>query len=165
MFAHNGTIKDLNFVRERASEHRRAQVRGQTDSELFFAYLLTRLDETGVTDADASPATDAAIRTATRDARAHANIGAFNFLLSSGATMYAHRFGRTLSLLERSPHDEVRPSRRSQDGTIVETPWSQRRHAIFVASEHLTNEPWQNIDEGMLLRVDRLPVPHWRLIA
>jgi len=165
IFAHNGTIKDIAFLRERASEQRRAQVRGQTDSELLFAYLLTRLDAAGVTDADASRATDAAVRDAAAEARAHQGIGAFNFLLSNGTTMYAHRFGRTLCLLERSPHDEVRPSRRSQDGTVVETPWSQRRHAIFVASEHMTNEPWQTIDEGMLLRIDRTPVPHWRLVA
>lgn len=165
VFAHNGTIKDTAFLRSSISDGRRAQIRGQTDSELFFAYLLTRLDEALVTDVPASAQTDACIRSATRVARARADFGAFNFLLSDGATLYAHRCGRTMCLLERSPEDEVRPSRRSRDGTVVETPWSQRRHAIFIASEHLTNEPWQTIEEGMLLRLDRLPVPHWRLLV
>ena len=165
VFAHNGTIKDLEWLRAQTSETRRAQVRGQTDSELFFAYLLTRFDAAGVTDAPATAATDAVVRAATSDARARPDFGAFNFLLSDGASVYAHRFGRTMYLLERSPDDEVRPSRRSNDGTIVETPWSQRRRAVFVASEQLTNEPWELIDEGMLLRLDRLPLPRWRLVA
>jgi glutamine amidotransferase len=165
IFAHNGTIKDTAFLRERASSARLAELRGQTDSELFFAYLLSLMDEAGVADAPASATTDRVVRDATHDARARHDFGAFNFLLADGTTLYAHRFGRTLCLLERGPHDEVRPSRRSHDGTIVETPWSMRRHAIFVASEHMTNEPWQTIEEGMLLRIDRAPLPHWRLVG
>jgi glutamine amidotransferase len=165
IFAHNGTIKDTAFLRERSSAKRLGELRGQTDSELFFAYLLTRMDAAGVTDAPVSVKTDHVVRDASHEARVRHGFGAFNFLLSDGATLYAHRFGRTLCLLERGPHDEVRPSRRSHDGTIVETPWSHRRNAIFVASEHMTNEPWQTIEEGMLLRIDRTPLPHWRLVA
>jgi predicted glutamine amidotransferase len=48
---------------------------------------------------------------------------------------------------------------------VVQTPWSQRRRAVFVASEKMTDEPWQTIDDGMLLRLDRTPQPRWRLIA
>jgi predicted glutamine amidotransferase len=59
----------------------------------------------------------------------------------------------------------VRTRRRSHDGTVLETPWSERRSAIFVASEKITDEPWQQVDEGMLIRIERLPVPHWRLVA
>jgi predicted glutamine amidotransferase len=77
---------------------------------------------------------------------------------------YAHRFGRTLFLLERGPLDAVRLRRDSEVGATVETPWSQRRHAIFVASEHMTDEPWQEIGEGMLLRVDSTPLPGWRAL-
>jgi hypothetical protein len=29
----------------------------------------------------------------------------------------------------------------------------------------MTDEPWQTIDEGQLLRLDRLPIPRWRLLA
>jgi predicted glutamine amidotransferase len=102
---------------------------------------------------------------AVRAARDRPAFGAFNFLLCDGATLYAHRFGRTMHLLERGPHDAVRTQRRSHDGTVVETPWSQRRSAVFVASERITDEPWQQIEEGMLLRVDRVPTPRWRLVA
>lgn len=165
VFAHNGTIKDVAFLRAHTSAARRAEISGQTDSEELFAYLLTRLDEKGIADAPATPETDRAIAHAAREARSRAGFGAFNFLLSDGETIYAHRFGRTLWLLERGPHDEVRPSRRAKDGTIVETPWSQRRAAVFVASEHLTDEPWQTVEEGSLLRLDRTPLPRWRLVG
>lgn len=164
VFAHNGTIKDLPFLKARSSPERLGEIRGQTDSELFFAYLLTRLDEASVTELAAGPATDAALRAAMRELRGRADFGACNFLLSDGASSYAHRFGRTLFLLERSPHDRVRSARESREGVVVQTPWSQRRQAVFVASERLTDEPWDEIPEGTLLRVDRRPMPMWRLV-
>jgi predicted glutamine amidotransferase len=165
MFAHNGTVKDVAWLRTQTSPARAAEVRGETDSELLFSWLLTRLDDAGVAHAPASAETDRTIGAALRAARGRPDFGAYNFLLSDGATLYAHRFGRTLHLLERGPHDTVRTRRTSRDGMVVETPWSQRRTAIFVASEKMTDEPWQSIEDGMLLRIDRVPMPYWRLVA
>jgi hypothetical protein len=34
-----------------------------------------------------------------------------------------------------------------------------------VASERITDEPWQNVEDGVLLRVERAPAPEWRLVA
>ena len=164
VFAHNGTIKDLAFLRARSSPERLAEVAGQTDSELFFAYLLTCLDQAGVSDADASLATDSVLRAAVREVKARPDFGACNFLLSEGRSSYAHRFGRSLFLLERSPHDRVVLARETREGVIVQTPWSQRRQAVIVASERLTDEPWQEVPEGALLRVSRRPMPSWRLV-
>jgi predicted glutamine amidotransferase len=140
-------------------------VAGETDSEVLFAWLLTTLDAAGVTSETASPTTDRALFMAARTARERPGFGAFNFLLSDGSTTYAHRFGRTMFLLDRRPNDAIRARRTSRDGTTYETPWSDRRTAVFIASEHVTDEPWAQIDEGMLLRIERSPVPHWRLIA
>jgi glutamine amidotransferase len=164
MFAHNGTVHHVAWLRARTSSERLRAIVGQTDSELLFAWLLTRLDEAGITDGGASTQMDRVIGTATREAREREGFGAFNFLLSDGETTYAHRFGRSMFLLERGPHDKVRSRRTSQDGTVVETPWSQRRSAVFVASERITDEPWQLVEDGMLLRVDRGPLPRWRLV-
>jgi glutamine amidotransferase len=164
VFAHNGTIKDVSYLREQASARRAAEIRGQTDSELFFAFLLSRLDAAGVTDRAPDGHTDAVVKSAVRDARARPDFGAFNFILADSSCAYAHRFGRTLYLLERAPGDAVRVLRESREGVIVQTPWSQRRQAVLVASERLTDEPWQEIDDGMLVRVDRLPLPCWRLL-
>jgi glutamine amidotransferase len=165
VFAHNGTVKDVAWLRSQASPGRITEVGGETDSELLFAWLLTRMDEAGVTGEPASERTDGVIGAATRSAREREDFGAFTFLLSDGHTTYAHRYGRSLFLLERGPDDAVRSSRTSRDGTVVETPWSPRRTAVFVGSERITDEPWQDIENGMLLRVDRSPIPAWRLVA
>jgi glutamine amidotransferase len=166
VFAHNGTVKDIPYLRRRSSAARLAEIQGDTDSEVLFAYFLTKLDEAGLSGSPADGETDRVVATASREARAHPDIGAFNFLLSDGETIYAHRFGRTMHLLERGPGDTVRRSRTSpEDGSIVHTPWSQRRSAIFIASERMTDEPWEPIEDGMLLRIDRTPVPRWRLVA
>jgi glutamine amidotransferase len=165
IFAHNGTVKDVAWLRANASHVRLAEIQGETDSELLFAWLLTHLDEAGVTDAPAGPETDRAIGAIARAGREHPDFGAFNFLLSDGSATYAHRFGRSMFLLERSPEDAVVSSRTTRDGTIVETPWSPGRTAVFVASERITDEPWQSIEDGTLLRIERTPSPHWRLVA
>jgi predicted glutamine amidotransferase len=165
VFAHNGTVKDVAWMRERVSASRLAEVRGETDSEILFAWVLTTLDEAGVTSEPASARTDAAVAGLSRAARARPDFGAFTFLLSDGATTYAHCFGRSVFLLERGPDDRVRPRRTSRDGTVVETPWSDRRTAVFVASERITDEPWEHVANGTLLRVERLPSPSYRLVA
>jgi glutamine amidotransferase len=165
VFAHNGTVKDVAWLRKRASPERLTEVRGETDSELLFAWLLTQLDVAGVGHEPASDATDRAVAESARAARNSAGFGAFNFLLSDGATTYAHRFGRTMYLLDRGPCDEVRTRRTAPDGTVLETPWSSDRLAVFIASERMTSEPWQHVEESTLLRIDRLPAPHWRLVT
>ncbi len=165
IFAHNGTVKEVDWLRANASSERLDEIAGQTDSELLFAWMLTRLDEAGVTGGPAGADTDRALGAIARTGRERPSFGAFNFLLSDGATTYAHRFGRTMFLLERHPDDVVVSSRTSRDGTVLQTPWSPRRTAIFVASERITDEPWQTVEDGTLLRIERAPTPHWRLVA
>ncbi len=162
VFAHNGTIHELRYLHASTSASRVAEVRGNTDSELFFAYLLSELDAAGLTEEPASSATDRVISDSVRRACANPKFGAVNFLLSDGVAMYAYRSGRTLFLLERGPTDEVRPTRQSRDGTLIVTPWSPGRSAVLIASEAMTSEPWRPIEEGALLRVDRVPHPRWR---
>lgn len=166
VFAHNGTIKDLDFVRARTSEARADAVRGTTDSERFFAWVLSELDAAGVTQAgeDALTHVDRVVQSIVAEGRGREGFGAFNFLLSNGRVTYAHRFGRSLNVLRRGPHDEVRRERTSDDGVTVVTPWSQRRHAVFIASERMTDEPWEELPDGSLVRIDRLPRPTIRAL-
>lgn len=167
VFAHNGTIENLSFLRDGISKERRAEVVGDTDSELFFAYLLTRLDAANLTDRPAGALTDAAVMRAMRDALAQdPPFGACNFLLSDGETLYAHRFGRTLFALERTPGDEVVYERSScETGAVLSTRWTASRKAVLLASEAMTDEPWEEIAEGMLLRADRRPEPIWQKLG
>lgn len=162
IFAHNGTVTDVEALRRSASAQRLAEVTGDTDSEVLFAHFLTKLDEAGLTyetGEDARRAATSVVAEAARRLR-EAKIGAFNFLLSDGLTCFAHRFGRSLFLLERSPADPVRERREVTAGATLVTKWSQRRHAVLIASERLTDEPWTEIPDGALLRVDREPVPN-----
>lgn len=161
LFAHNGTVKAIDVVRAGASKARLAEVQGDTDSEILFAHLLTRLDEAGLTklhdEATRSTAT-LVIEEAAKKLREQ-NVGAFNFLLSDGATCFAHRFGRSLFILERSPSDPVREKRDVGPNATIVTKWTQRRHAVLIASERITDEPWRELDERTFLRIDRDPFP------
>lgn len=133
VFAHNGTVADVAYLASHTAPERAEEVRGETDSERLFAFLLTRLDEAGLAEAPASDATDRLLAATCAELRARPGIGAFNFLLSDGESTYAHRFGRSMFLLERA-HGEA-----------------------LVASEELTAEPWSLVEEGTLLRMDRTP--------
>jgi len=162
VFAHNGTVQNTQILHTRCSKARLDEIQGDTDSELLFAYLLTRLDERSLLrlHGEASRASAMAlIEEVTKELRAEA-IGAFNFLLSDGVTSFAHRTGRSLFLLERDPRDPVRARRSVAPGTDLVTKWTTRRHAVFIASEKITDEPWRELPDGTLLRIDRLPVPH-----
>ncbi len=175
IFAHNGTITDLDFVRSNISPERAAAVKGDTDSELFFAWVLTAFDRAGLTrrqpqhpsgfDPLLDDALDHEVRSIVLAARRRESFGAFNFLLSNGRVMFGHRCGRSLFVLKRGPHDEVRRERTTEDGVTLYTPWSQRRFAVFVASERMTDEPWEEVTEGELLRVERIPRPAIRVLT
>lgn len=140
VFAHNGTIEDIAWLRGETDPARSAACEGSTDSELFFAYLLTALDAAGVVDLCADARTDAAIVAALDRALGRARFGAANFLLTDGETLYAHRWGRTMFVSDR------------EDGALV-------------ASETLTEEAWRPVAEGTLLRADRGARPVWRVIT
>lgn len=161
VFAHNGTVRAIDYLRARASKARLAEVAGDTDSEVLFAFVLTRLDEAGLTRLSDEAARRAATRIlvdTARELRAK-EVGAFNFILTDGSTCFAHRFGRSLYVLERGPGDPLRASREVGPGAEIVTRWTARRRAVFVASERMTDEPWREVPDRTLLRIERAPEP------
>lgn len=148
VFAHNGTITAIDsFV---ASDERRAEIKGDTDSERFFAWLLTHVDAMGDIDRALIHAVDVATK--------RPDLGAANFLFSNGKALWAFRSGRTLHTLERRPGDPVKVTRHAHETDAeLETSWSPRRHGFLVASEQMTGEPWKEVAEGTLLRIDSGP--------
>lgn len=169
VFAHNGTIEDTAWLATRASAARRAEIEGETDSELFFAALLTAIDEAGGAEgagAAAEGAVDRAIGAFLALSYARPSFGASNFLLCDGRALFAHRSGRTLFVLTRGRGDRVIDSRRSRETqAVVETRWSDRREAVLVASESMTDEPWSELAERTLLRIDAGARPTMRVIS
>ena len=168
VFAHNGTIQDTSFLAKNTSRARASELEGETDSERLFAYLLTAIDRTWVENAateKAATSLDEAIGSAVARLRRRASLGSASFLLSNGLSLWAHRRERSLFQLERGKGDRVIPVRTSSETAArVETPWSPRRRAILLASERLSDEPWREIEEGSLLRVDHGPEPRWSTI-
>jgi glutamine amidotransferase len=141
VFAHNGTIDGVEHVRAMVAPDRLAALRGQTDSEILFAFLLGRLHRHGVGQGGLQILTDAALSAAVADLSRRPALGSLNFLLSDGTVLYAYRHGRPLFLLERAALD--------RSGT------GRRLGSILVASEPITEEPWRPIPEGALLCVWR----------
>jgi predicted glutamine amidotransferase len=129
-FAHNGTIRDQDFLRERTSAQRDGEREGSTDSERFFAYILTRLDQEGLASEPACGRVDRALVEAVREATEREGFGAVNFVLSDGEALYVHRLGRTLSI-------------REEDGLFVAAsePWSD-------------DDAWRPFDDRALVRVE-----------
>ncbi|WP_275976810.1 class II glutamine amidotransferase [Polyangium aurulentum] len=137
VFAHNGTITDLDYMERRTSSARRCEIEGSTDSERFFAYLLTALDEAGATAGSrkASPgAAYRALRTAVHAATSQPRFGAANFLLSDGEVMFVHRLGRTLHT-------------------------SSDANGVRVASEVPADGVWHEVPERTLLAIEAGTVP------
>ena len=52
-----------------------------------------------------------------------------------------------------------------ETGAAIDTPWTAQRHAILIASEEMTDEPWTKVAEGALLRCDRTPLPRWHILV
>jgi glutamine amidotransferase len=150
VFAHKGTIRDLDFLRSRVSAKRARQVGGDTDSELLFAYLLSCLDAghaAGVDDP--TEHADAALTFAVREMREHSAPGEYSFLMSDGAALYAYRQGIPLFVLQR---------RQREGGSVPSF------GVVLVSSDRLSDEAW-HLEELALLRVDRRPLPRLRVLA
>lgn len=145
VFAHNGTVRNTDFLRANISNDRSAAIRGETDSERLFAFLLSRIDGIAANRA----AIDNALRKATRELAAVTDVGTASFLLSNGETLYAHRLGAPLYLLQRSGFGESVCSE------------CARNPCIAVTTEPLTDEQWVPLEDGDLVRVSKRPVPNW----
>jgi glutamine amidotransferase len=130
VFAHNGTIAEAHVLAAETSARRAAEVRGDTDSERYFAWLLTIVDDVR---AQGRPAIERAIARAVTSLRRWPHLGPWNFLLSDGETLYAHRRGRALLALQRGG--------------------PRRTPAWIVASEATTDERFEELDEGALYAV------------
>jgi len=166
VFAHNGTIKDRDYLRSGISPSQMKKIKGETDSELFFNFLLSRWEEKGLLASPDQEKMDEVLKEVVRDVSLRPDFGELNFLLSNGSTLYTYRLGpKLLHLLERGPHEGVRYRVSIENGKTLQIPWTKRRHALFIASERMTSEAWIEIEEKALIRVDRLPKPTWRVLV
>ena len=144
VFAHNGTLDHVAELRA-AIACAGAKPKGDTDSELLFAFLMDRLSShRGAVGSRI--VTDMLLARAVQDLAGMTSLGTATFVLSDGVVLYAYRHGRPLYLLERRSTND-------------------RLDAILVASEPVTSgEEWTPIAERTLLVVWRRPSLGWAVM-
>ena len=152
LFAHNGVIEELPRL-ERELGDAMALVRGDTDSERFFALSTREIDRCG----DVSEG----IAAAARWVASNLPLLAINIVLISATELWALRYPDTheLYVLERAAggpdgtaelHHATRRRRiKAHSADLARCP------AVVIASEPMDDDPaWRLLESGELLRVD-----------
>ncbi len=149
LFAHNGTLYHHDRLREQLHPQHREAIQGQTDSEVFFHWILQNIAE----HASVPEGIAAAVEML-------GHYKALNFLLSDGSCLYAYRdaLGResyySLFWLQRDPSEPGPLVLKSQElRALLDSKQLQQEKAVLVCSERLTDEHWQQIPLGCLLVV------------
>ncbi|MGH3869772.1 MAG: class II glutamine amidotransferase [Pseudonocardiaceae bacterium] len=154
LFAHNGVIEDLPRLEAELGEDL-SLVRGDTDSERFFALITRHIDANG---GDIG----AGIASAARWVAANVAIYAINLVLTTPTELFALRYPDTndLLVLRRAAggqhgHRHLDQAStagcgRVSSGALAEAP------SVVVASERMDEDPaWRSLRPGELLHVDR----------
>jgi glutamine amidotransferase len=152
LFAHNGVIEDLDRLEHELGDDR-ALVKGDTDSERFFA-LVTRETERHGGDVSAG------IVAAARWVAAQLPIYAINLVLASAGGLWALRYpdAHELWVLERGPggpHGARHLDAASAAGRVrVRSAALARQPSVIVATEPMDEDPgWRALRPGELVHV------------
>ena len=154
LFAHNGTVPNFDRLRDRLIDAldplHRNEIRGTTDSEHVFRYLLTLWERN-----PGAPLLEtlrkgleqvvAWCREIDREARISLNV-----LWTDGDRMVGSRLGRTLWYLER---DGIVPCEICGKSHVHHDP-KQAYRAVEIASEPLTGEDWLAVPDATVFNVD-----------
>lgn len=152
LFAHNGAIGDLPAL-EAALGADRELVRGDTDSERFFALITRHIRER---DGDITAGIAAAARWVAR----HLPVFSLNLILTTPHELWALRYPETHDLLVLNrvaghgrrylDHASAAGSVRVRSGDLSGAP------AVVVASERMDEDPgWRMLRPGELIHVDQ----------
>lgn len=161
-FAHNGTLTGFDALRPRLWAETvpalRGEVRGTTDSESIFYWLLSRMAERGISvtgqESTVGPTVDVIRAALVRLGDLSAGTGVedppqLNLLLTNGEILVASRWGRTLHFVEREA---------VHDCEICGIPHSATGHgeyrAVVLASEPISSEAWEEVADGSVVSVD-----------
>jgi glutamine amidotransferase len=153
LFAHNGVIGDIPALEAHLGDER-ALVKGETDSERYFA-LIT--GEIGRHDGDIG----AGIRAAVDWIVQNLPILSINFVLITATELWALRYPdfHSLFVLERPAGGggDTTPrelQQTSTHGTRVHSAHARDRPLVIVASERMDDDAWREIRSGELIHVD-----------
>jgi len=162
MLAHNGHIGGLHELEARLGPAREL-VRGETDSERFFALVTAEADRLGDLEEG--------LVSAARWVAENLPLYALNVILVTATDLWALRYPDTheLWVLEREPRHGRHLDATSAAGTVrVRSQDLARLPSVIVASEPMTeSRSWTLMEPGELLHVDphlatsrRVVLPH-----
>jgi glutamine amidotransferase len=147
LFAHNGSVNREDLI-EKLDERHHAALRGTTDSEVYFHWVIQNIEEAG----DSVQGIRRALATVKSDS-------GLNFLLTDGVRLFAYRNSArnasyySLFFLERDPGLYEPETLQSGLGVLIESKLLWREKAVLVCSEELTKEAWREISLRNLLVV------------
>lgn len=150
IFAHNGTLsRDLVTLLNASFRNR---LKGQTDSEVYFQFLLQNIEE--------NDNIIEGIKAGVHRAQTYLKT-AMNFLMSDGKRLYAFRHAirnkhvYSLYLLKRDSKPETIVNYRSRKTHArVKPHTSVEEKAMILCSEKLThNESWEELADGNLITI------------
>jgi len=155
IFAHNGHV-DKIALKKLLDEEYRERILGDTDSEVYFHWLLMHIEETN----DTLVGLKRGVREIIEDNIKYRSI---NFVLSDGNRLYAFRSYRekpenyTLYYLKRNPKDYDFEHLSKETSLIVKLELNKRERVGLVASEKLTSdEDWELMENNSLIEIDSL---------
>lgn len=152
IFAHNGSINNKEFLLEHLEEKYRSEIKGETDSEVYFLLLIQEIEK--------FKNTINGIKSALEIIYKGKDYTGLNFILSDGNTLYAYRdaFSNksyySLYFLKRD-HTKSEPfeylSEKTKQMLISKSLLGEK--TVLVCSEKLTEEKWEEIPLKTLLIV------------
>lgn len=161
LFAHNGTIRDFNLLRQQVlaelEPHLFQSIKGQTDSEHFFALLLKYMDKSKHWMAAFPEAFNQAIKRikALKADIQNDNYIRLNVIMTDGKHLVATRYAYNKDPL--SLYYAHGTLIKHTEGTLVNAspldPEEENPKAVLIASEPLTDcmDEWEEIPENSIL--------------
>ncbi|MCP9955872.1 class II glutamine amidotransferase [Actinomadura madurae] len=152
LFAHNGVVRGLDVLGSWLTDAERAMARGQTDSELVFAYITAQIRRHGDTRSG--------LIAAVGRIAAELPVFALNLLLAESGRLWALRYPGTHELWVLAPELAEPGAARHmsagrEPGRIDVTAHREACAAWIIASERMDDDPdWRLLDPGELLMLD-----------
>jgi predicted glutamine amidotransferase len=152
-FVHNGTIPAFHLIRAAMlaamPEHHRGAIRGDTDSEHLFHFILSHHEQQPARPLEQTVRAAVHQVLAWSRAAAPSEAAGLNIILTDGARLVGTRWGRTLFYLERQG---LQPCDICGVPHVAHQPGRTYR-SVEVASEPITDEPWLAVTEPALYSV------------
>jgi predicted glutamine amidotransferase len=157
VFAHNGTIKAIDNLKRHIDPSFAMMVKGDTDSEKYFALILSQFLRDGVLSDAGKEALVESLSKGIKVVRDEIGGYGLNFILSDGRYLFGFKNGRPLYLLSRGPESVPGVNLQSEEtGALLSWKKSVGEKAVIIASEKMTaSDPWVPLKENELVSVDR----------